>query len=38
MYAPERTYSLLTVAALALTVALAVAAIVHSLADLTFRW
>jgi hypothetical protein len=38
MYTPERTYSLLTLGALALTVVVAVVALVHSLAEAKFVW
>jgi hypothetical protein len=38
MYTPERTYSLVTLAALALTVVVAFVALVHSVAEITLSW
>ena len=38
MHTPERTYSLLTVAALALTVLVALVALVHNFSGVAFVW
>jgi hypothetical protein len=38
MHTPERTYSLLTLGALALTVVVALVALVHSLGGLKLVW
>lgn len=38
MHTPERTYSLLTVAALALAVLVALVALVHSFSGAAFVW
>jgi hypothetical protein len=38
MYTPERTYSLLTLGALALTVVVAFVALVHNFAGVKFVW
>lgn len=38
MYTPERTYSLLTLGALALAVVVAFVALVHSVAGFSFVW
>jgi hypothetical protein len=38
MHTPERTYSLMIVAALALTVAVSFAALVHSFSGVKFVW
>ena len=38
MYTTERTYSLLTLGALTLTVVVAFVALVHSLGEITLAW